>query len=579
MRREKIVLRAGPALAGLLVLVLFLTLGCQLTAPKATPTAVAAEATATPVSAETRAPTPTTAQSTATSVPVTATPEPVAPTAEPTAAPAGNELRLQAQEPETIDPALVQDATSHSFVSLLFSGLVALDSNLEVVPDLAERWEVDETGTVYTFYLRQDAVFHSGRAVTAEDVRYSIERACDPERGSVQRAQSYLNDIVGVMERTRGEARTISGLQVLDEHTIQITIDAPKPYFLSKLTYPTSFVVDKQNVEDTSRIWTTRPNGTGPFQMVENGVTSMTLGAFDDYYRGRPSIDQITFYYQGQAMNRYERGEIDVIEVGIDNIDRVLDPNDPLHAELRTVPQMDVWYIGFNASIAPFDDRDVRRAFALATNKKAIAEIVYNKMVVPATGILPPGMPGYNPDLEGLPYDPDMAAEALVESTYGDASELPPITLTVTDSDTGEMYAEMYKQVLGVDVQVEVVDWGPYLNGLDNQAYQMFSLGWIGDYPDPQNFLDLLFHSGSAYNHGAYSNPAVDELIEAARTEQDHGARMALYQQAEQLLVEDAAWIPIYHSSGYYLVKPYVKDLVITGQGTMDLAAARIERP
>lgn len=579
MRREKSVFRAGPALAGLLVLALFLALGCQLTAPKATPTAVTAGATATPASAETRAPTPTTPQPTATSVPATATPEPVEPTAEPTAPPAGNELRLQAQEPETIDPALVQDATSHSFVSLLFSGLVALDSNLEVVPDLAERWEVDETGTVYTFYLRQNAVFHSGRAVTAEDVRYSIDRACDPERGSVQRAQSYLNDIVGVMERTRGEASTISGLQVLDEHTIQITIDAPKPYFLSKLTYPTSFVVDKQNVEDTSRIWTTHPNGTGPFRMVENGVTSMTLGAFDDYYRGRPSIDQIIFYYQGQAMNRYERGEIDVIEVGIDNIDRVLDPNDPLHAELRTVPQMDVWYIGFNAGMAPFDDPDVRRAFALATNKKAIAEIVYNKMVVPATGILPPGMPGYNPDLEGLPYDPDMAAEALVESTYGDASELPPITLTVTDSDTGEMYAEMYKQVLGVDVQVEVVDWGPYLNGLDSQAYQMFSLGWIGDYPDPQNFLDLLFHSGSAYNHGAYSNPAVDELIEAARTEQDHDARMALYQQAEELLVEDAAWIPIYHSSGYYLVKPYVKDLVITGQGTMDLAAARIERP
>ncbi len=579
MRREKSVFRAGPALAGLLVLALFLALGCQLTAPKATPTAVTAGATATPASAETRAPTPTTPQPTATSVPATATPEPVEPTAEPTAPPAGNELRLQAQEPETIDPALVQDATSHSFVSLLFSGLVALDSNLEVVPDLAERWEVDETGTVYTFYLRQNAVFHSGRAVTAEDVRYSIDRACDPERGSVQRAQSYLNDIVGVMERTRGEASTISGLQVLDEHTIQITIDAPKPYFLSKLTYPTSFVVDKQNVEDTSRIWTTHPNGTGPFRMVENGVTSMTLGAFDDYYRGRPSIDQIIFYYQGQAMNRYERGEIDVIEVGIDNIDRVLDPNDPLHAELRTVPQMDVWYIGFNAGMAPFDDPDVRRAFALVTNKKAIAEIVYNKMVVPATGILPPGMPGYNPDLEGLPYDPDMAAEALVESTYGDASELPPITLTVTDSDTGEMYAEMYKQVLGVDVQVEVVDWGPYLNGLDSQAYQMFSLGWIGDYPDPQNFLDLLFHSGSAYNHGAYSNPAVDELIEAARTEQDHDARMALYQQAEELLVEDAAWIPIYHSSGYYLVKPYVKDLVITGQGTMDLAAARIERP
>jgi ABC-type transport system substrate-binding protein len=504
---------------------------------------------------------------------------PATPTSEPTAAPPGNELRLQSQEAETLDPALVQDATSHSFVGLLFSGLVALDSNLEVVPDLAERWEVDDTNTVYTFYLRQDAVYHNGQPVTAEDVRYSIERACDPERGSVQRAQSYLDDIVGVMERTEGEANSISGLKVLDERTIEITIDAPKPYFLAKLTYPTSYVVNRENIEGTRGIWTANPIGTGPFQMVENGVTSMTLGAFDDYYRGRPEIDQLTFYYRGQAMNRYERGEIDVIEVGIDNIDRVLDPNDPLHADLRIVPQLDVWYIGFNATMAPFDDPDVRRAFAYATNKQAIADIAYNKMVVPATGILPPGMPGYNPDLEGLPYDPDLAVEALVESTYGDASELPPIVLTVTGAGTGEMYAEMYSQVLGVEIQVEVVQWGEYLRGLDAQAYQMFSLGWIGDYPDPQNFLDLLFHTDSAYNHGAYSNPALDELVEAARTEQDPEARMALYQEAEALLVEEAAWVPIYHSGGYYLVKPYVQDLVITGQGTMDLTQVRIERP
>jgi oligopeptide transport system substrate-binding protein len=587
MRRGKRTFLVGPTLIGLVVLVLALGLGCQLTAPRATPTAVAVASTATlmatptstPPSGETSAQTATPTQSTATPVPETSTPEPPTPTPEPTVAPPENELRLQSQEPETLDPALVQDATSHSFVGLLFSGLVALDSDLEVVPDLAERWEVDDTNTVYTFYLRQDAVFHNGRAVTAEDVRYSIERACDAERGSVQRAQSYLNDIVGVVERTQGKADSISGLEVLDEHTIQITIDAPKPYFLAKLTYPTSYVVNRENVEDTSRIWTARPIGTGPFEMVENGVTSMTLGAFEDYTRGRPSIDQVTLYYRGQAMNRYERGEIDVIEVGIDNIDRVLDPNEPLHADLRIVPQLDVWYIGFNATTPPFDDREVRRAFAYATNKRAIAEIAYSKMVVPATGILPPGMPGDNPDLEGLPYDPDLAAEALLESTYGDASELPPIVLTVTGAGTGEMYAEMYNQVLGVDIQVEVVEWGPYLRGLDAQAYQMFSLGWIGDYPDPQNFLDLLFHTDSAYNHGAYSNPTVDELVEAARTEQDPEARMALYREAEELLVEDAAWVPIYHSGGYYLVKPYVKDLVITGQGTMDLAAVRIERP
>jgi ABC-type oligopeptide transport system substrate-binding subunit len=143
--------------------------------------------------------------------------------------------------------------------------------------------------------------------------------------------------------------------------------------------------------------------------------------------------------------------------------------------------------------------------------------------------------------------------------------------LTVTGAETGEMLAEMFRQALGVEVEVEVVDWGAFLAGLDDQRYQMFSLGWVADYPDPQNFLDMLFHSGSAYNHGAYSNPEVDALVEQARVEQNHDKRMALYQEAEELLVQDAAWIPLYHSVGYHLVKPYVQNLIISGQETMNL--------
>jgi ABC-type transport system substrate-binding protein len=338
-------------------------------------------------------------------------------------------------------------------------------------------------------------------------------------------------------------------------------------------------VVNKENIEDTSRKWTARPIGTGPFMMSENAVNRMTLVAFDEYHRGRPKLDQITFYYRGQRMNQYERGELDVIEVELETIDRVLDPNDSLHAELRIIPQLDVWYIGLNAMMPPFDDPHVRRALAYATNKRAIAEIAFNKMVVPAKGILPPGMPAYNPDLEGLPFDLALAAEEIVESTYGDVSELPPIVLTVTGAPMGEMLAEMYNQVLGVEIEVEVVDWSALLRGLDAQQYQMFSLGWIGDYPDPQNFLDLLFHSQSAYNHGAYSNPDLDALVERARVEQDPESRLQLYQQAEQLLVQDAPWIPLYHSGGYYLVKPYVQDLIINGQGTMNLHEVSVEHP
>jgi oligopeptide transport system substrate-binding protein len=572
----------------LVVLGLFLGLGCQLVAlPTATsvpsPTATAtfvptvtSSLSANPGPTATFTSPPATVEAkepTSTSVPS------ATPTLPPTEASGESELRLyNPGDPETLDPALVQDMSSHRFVSLLFSGLVTLNSDLQVVGDLAESWEVDDTGTVYTFHLRHNAKFHNGRQVTAEDVIYSIERACDPERGSVQRAQSYLDDIVGVPERTRGETHSISGLKMVDDFTVEITIDAPKPYFLSKLTYPTSYVVNKENVEDTQRKWTAHPIGTGPFEMVENGVNRMVLGAFDDYYRGRPKIDKLTFEYRGNAVNLYERGELDVVSIGADYVDRALDPNDPLHADLRVVPQLDVWYIGFNTNMPPFDDPHVRRALAYATNKKAIAEIAFNKTVIPAEGILPPGMPGYNPDLEGIPYDPELAAEEMAQSTYGDVSELPPIVLTVSGAGTGEMLSEMYAQALGVNIEVQVVDWNVYLSGLDRQEYQMYSLGWIGDYPDPQNFLDMLFHSGSAYNHGGYNNPELDALVEQARVEGDRQERLALYQSAEELLVQDAVWIPLYHSAGHYLVKPYVKDLVISSQETLNLDQVYVER-
>ncbi len=563
------------------LLVAFLILGCQIPSLRSTPTPETvpsptptwtSEAMATKEATWTPSPTVSSAPDSPTATP--------APTATPgqSSFPQANELRLWSQSPETLDPAITQDSTSHQFVGLIFSGLVKLDAGLNVVGDLAERWEIDATGMVYTFYLHRNARFHNGRQVTAQDVVYSLERACDPRRGSVQRAQSYLDDIVGVMARTMGEASSIEGLKAVDDFTVQITIDAPKPYFLSKLTYPTSYIVCKENVEDTSRNWQSSPIGSGPFKVEKNSVNELVLAAFDDYYRGRPALDKVIFIYRGNTMNMYERGELDVIEIGAGNIDRVLDPNDPLNKDLRVVSQLDVWYIGFNTAIPPFDDVHVRRAFAYATNKQAIADILFNKTVIPAEGILPPGMPGYNPDLEGLPFDPDMAVEEMFESDYGDASELPPITLTVTGAEFGESLAAMYREILGVEIEVEVVDWGVFLTGLDAQKYQMYSLGWIADYPDPQNFLDLLFHSTSAYNHGAYSNLQLDALVEQARVEQDQDKRMALYRQAEDLLVNDVPWIPIYHSGGYYLVKPYIKGLVITGQDTMNLAEVSLEK-
>ncbi|MEP6895325.1 MAG: ABC transporter substrate-binding protein, partial [Chloroflexota bacterium] len=174
----------------------------------------------------------------------------------------------------------------------VFSGLVSFDPHLNLTPDLAEKWDVSADGMTYTFYLRQNAKFHNGRTVTAQDVLYSLERAASPALAS-ETALTYLGDIVGIHEYNSGKAEHISGLKVIDDHTIQITIDAPKPYFLLKLTYPTAFVLDKANV-DSAADWYRQPNGTGPYKLIEwTSFKRIVYQANADFYLGAPSIPYI----------------------------------------------------------------------------------------------------------------------------------------------------------------------------------------------------------------------------------------------------------------------------------------------
>jgi oligopeptide transport system substrate-binding protein len=489
-----------------------------------------------------------------------------------TPAHAGGTLRLPGSEPVSLDPAIAGDMRSHEYISKIFSGLVTLDANLEVMPDIAERWDVSDDRTVYTFYLRHDVRFHDGKPVTAHDVKYSIERSCDPAvAGNNPVSSSYLGDIVGALDKLNKRADEVRGVEVVDDYTLRITIDAPKSYFLSKLTYPTSYVLDETNVE-SSGDWTEAPNGTGPFRLVESSEDRIVLAANEHFYGGRPLLDEVIYDLRGiSSINLYERGDLDVASVGAASIDRVLDPNDPLNKELVVVPSLDVWYVAFNTTMPPFDDVKVRQAFAYATNKVAIANIILGKMVTPANGILPPGMPGYDESFAGIPFDPDQALTLLEESSYGSADKLPPITFTVSGEGGPDAVTEAlvatYQESLGVEVQIRQVPWADFLRGLNEQRYQMFSLGWIADYPDPENFLDLLFHGESDYNHTGYDDPQVNALLEEARVETDHDQRMALYNQAEARIVENAVWIPIYHGVDYVLVKPAVKNFLVTPQG------------
>ena len=498
----------------------------------------------------------------------------------------GGVFRRLWSDPPTLDPHLSSDTTSAGIVVEIYSGLVALNTDLQLVPDIAESWEIDGSGTVYTFHIRDNAKFHDGTPVTAGDFKWSMERAVHPDTASPV-ADTYLNDIVGVEDALEGKTTDISGVKVIDDSTLQITIDAPKAYFLAKLTYPTAYVLDRENVEAGGRTWTDSPNGTGPFKLKEYRIGErIILERNEDFYREKAHLESIAMNLAGgQSMAMYENDEIDITGVGLFDLDRVLDPNEELNKELVVAPpDFSVSYVGFNTNEPPFDDPKFRQALNHAVDKELIAAEVLSDLVEPAYGILPPGFPGYsdnfrlqdadgqpNPSFAGLKHDPELARQLLAESKYPDAETRPRIVITVpgTGGTIGldlEVVIEMWKQELGVEVEIQQVEWATYLQDLNQNRFQAYGgLGWSADYPDPQDFLDILFHTESSINHGAYSNPDADAILEEARVEADIERRIELYHQAEELIVQDAAWLPLWYSGErYVLIKRHVKDYRVT---------------
>jgi oligopeptide transport system substrate-binding protein len=492
-------------------------------------------------------------------------------------------LDLYGIDPWTLDPAISGEMTSHEYVTQIFSGLVRLDDDLEPVPDIAEKWKVSSDGMTYRFYLRRGVTFHDGREVTAEDFVYSWQRACSPETGS-QTAVAFLGDIVGAKQVLSGEAEEISGLRVLNDYTLEVEIDAPRSYFLYKLSYPTTFVVDRNNVESGPGWWY-QPNGTGSFKLGQWDYQELlVLERNESYYGTVASVDSVVFHlWAGIPMNLYETGEIDVASISLSYIDRVTDEAGPFYSELVVVPQLSFSYLGFNAAKEPFDDVNVRRAFTQALDKEKLAELVFRDMVEPAYGILPPGILGYNEELSGLEFSVEEALASIRASRYGDVSALPPITIT-TIGYGGEIASDLeaiiyeWRQNLGVEVKVRQLepDFGLY-NLMEEKDEMYYYGGWVADYPHPQDFLDILFHSGAENNYGEYSNPEVDALLEMAGTELDEDLSLELYQQIEQILVDDAACLPLWFEQSYVLVKPYVKGYVLSQNGLARLNMVSVE--
>lgn len=477
---------------------------------------------------------------------------------------AAGELRLRGTDPLVLDPALAQDAGSAVFLAEIFSGLVRLDHDLKLQPDLAQSWDVSPDGLTYTFHLNPKATFQDGRPVTTADVKYSWERALSPDTGSVT-AENFLGDIVGAKDVSRSRATEISGLKVIDDLTMSVTIDAAKPYFLYKLTYPTAYVVQEAQIKANPRRWTQLPIGTGPYKLAKWKLgEQIVLTAYDNFYLGAPKLKTITYDLSGgSALVAYEQGDIDITGVGLDDLDRVQDPADPLNKEYVQSSSQSIDYVGFNTNTKPFDDPKVRQAFAMAVDRQKIAEVVLKNAAPVANGILMPGVPGYTTDDKTYKYDPTAAKALLAQSKYG--SDLGEITLAESGAgasvgDVTQVIVQNWKDNLGVDVKIQQAEDATFFSDLDAGRYQMFEIGWIMDYPDPEDVLDILFYSKSRQNSTQYSNAEIDAKLEQARTEQDSEKRLTIYQDVEKQLIQDAVWIPLFFGHTDALVKPYVKN-------------------
>ena len=478
-------------------------------------------------------------------------------------APASGTLRLRGDDPLSLDPAVAQDASSAVYIVEIFSGLVRIDKDLKVQPDVAQSWDVSPDGKTYTFHINKKAQFRDGRPVLAADVKYSWERALSQDTGSVT-AENFLGDIVGARAVANGSATEISGLKIVDDSTVSVTIDAPKQFFLYKLAYPTAFLVDQRQIQSNRKSWTQKPNGTGPYKLKEWKLGErITLEAYENHHLGAPKLKTVEYDLTGgSALISYEDGDIDITGVGLDDLDRVEDPSDKLNAEYQTSPSQSLDYIGFNTTSAPFDDPKVRQAFALAIDRQKIAEVVLKGSVPVANGLLMPGVPGYTQDDKTYAYDPARAKQLLSESKY--ANDMPDITMALSGAGAtagpyDEALVQMWNDNLGANVKITQAEAGTFFSDIDEGRYQMFHLGWVMDYPDPEDILDILFYSKSRQNNTRYSNAAVDAKLEAARVETDSEKRLASYRDVERQLVTDAVWLPMFFGMTHALVKPYVE--------------------
>jgi ABC-type transport system substrate-binding protein len=480
-------------------------------------------------------------------------------------------LRLpQPVEPTTLDPARVEDGPTIEPLMCVFEGLVQWSSENRLTPALAEKWEVSPDGVTYTFHLREGVKFHNGRPLTAGDFVYSLTRSLSRRIG-MPSTIGYLTDIVGARDHWDGKAASVRGIEAPDNRTLRLTIDSPKAYFLAKLTYPTAYAVCREEVEKTGgQVTDASAVGTGPFRLTEYAQGDrMVLEANPGYWAGPPKLARVERLILPDANARhdkFEAGELDIADVPMASVEADRQ-NSGLGPLLHDLERASVYYLALNQNgFAPFKDRRVRQAFAHAVNREQIVRVIHQGVPRQAEGIIPFGVPGFDPSFRGLAYDPARAKQLLAEAGYPGGSGFPPVTLSCRASmpdirNTVQAVQADLESNLGIHVELDEVEWNTFLARRSQGRMPFYFLRWAADYLDPQNFLSYMLHSKSGLNTIGYASPEFDRLCDRADGMQDEKERMALYRRAERIAVDDAPWIPVYFQKDVELWNGRLRDV------------------
>jgi oligopeptide transport system substrate-binding protein len=485
----------------------------------------------------------------------------------------GTYRRPLSNNPSTLDPAAVTDTNAVTVVQQIFDGLVQYDNSLSIAPALAETWKSSRDNLVWTFFLRKGVKFHNGRELVADDVVFSFLRILDPKVRSS--GTEVFANVKGARDFIEGRARSVSGFRVLDAHTLEISLAEASAPFVSSLAIGYAKVVPREAVQASGAEFGNRPVGTGPFKFAGWKQDDMIqLEANPDYFAGRPFLDRLQYrIFPGQKIEQmytsFSKRDLEDTPVPTNELGTARESR---QHQFVSRPILGVRFFGFDTTKEPLTSRELRQAFNFAIDRDSLVQNVYKGRYKPGNSFLPPGTYGHDPQYKPYPYDPARARALLKKAGFPDGKGLP--VFQIWSNPRSEIvereHAAIRQQLAEVGIQVEFrynTDFPAFNREMYDGKMPIFRYGWVGDVPEPENFLYRLFHSQGRNNMTRYRNPRVDRLLDEARIQQNLPKRVTLYREAERLILDDAPIIPLSYYSYERIFQPYVRSIEVSALG------------